>query len=661
MKLTYHEYADRLIQGLSLKRKSGNEYGDAPCPNCGGEDRFYINEHNGELKHHCRKYCDFIERDKALQERGLLPEAPSKAKQTYHEQKRIPLIGAVLDGEKVIIPLINLETGEEVGTQEISPNGFKKFPKSTKIKGAGAYIGEASEVLYVCEGWATSVAVHLATGMQVLFALNDKGIPKAVKLLNHPKVIIAADNDGPGITAAEGTGKPWAAPENKGDDWWDVYNLDGKEGVVEGLSKLKEPLKAELAMVPESSDDTLRIQTDMKGVIPSVYNYFAAIMIFDEWKGVLMFNEFTQTTMITKPVPTSREPKTTFKPRELKDTDFTHARRWFAKELRIFRGAKNDIADAMFAAARENSHDPVRFYLEDLKWDGVKRLDSVLVNYAGANNTDFNRKVGKLWMMSAVARIFEPGCKADCAIILESRQGAGKSTFLETLAGKEWFHDGLPDLHSKDAAAGLRGKWIIELPELSAMRRSDVEAVKAFLSRTTERFRPAYGRTEVIEPRRCVFAGTTNRSDYLADDTGGRRFWPVSVREIDISSLKRDRDQLWAEAVHCFHQPKAKWWLDASDEVEAAKLIMQRAADDPWEAAVLKYVETLPEVSTRDILDDLDIERTQQNKSNAMRVAGIITRANWTRDGKFTAGQNRGLSRYINPNRLNLKHGEPSL
>ena len=263
-------------------------------------------------------------------------------------------------------------------------------------------------------------------------------------------------------------------------------------------------------------------------------------------------------------------------------------------------------------------------------------------------------------MMSAVARIFQPGCKADCAIILESHQGAGKSTFLETLAGKEWFHDGLPDLHSKDAAAGLRGKWIIELPELSAMRRSDVEAVKAFLSRTTERFRPAYGRTEVIEPRRCVFAGTTNRSDYLADDTGGRRFWPVAVREIDISSLQRDRDQLWAEAVHCFKQPNTKWWLDASDEVEAAKLIMQRAADDPWEAAVLKYVETLPEVSTRDILDNLDIERTQQNKSNAMRVAGIITRAHWTRDGKFTAGQNRGLSRYINPNRLDLKVGEPS-
>ena len=662
---SYNEYADRLIQELSLKRKSGNEYGDVPCPNCGGKDRFYISELNGELKHHCRKDCDFIERDKALQIRGLLPDTPSKTKQTYHEKKLIPLIGAALEGDKVIIPLINLETGEDTGSQEISPSSFKKFPKGTKTKGAGAYIGEASEVLYVCEGWATSVAVHLATGMQALFALNDKGIPKAVKLLDHPNIIIAADNDGPGINAAEATGKPWVAPEKKGDDWWDVYNRDGKEGVAEGLSKPNEPLKREIDLSPvfklnDRNNDDLRIHYDMKGIIPSVINYFAAIMLYEEWKGVLMFNEFTQTTMITKPVPTSREPKTTFKPRELKDIDFTHARRWFAKELGLYRASKNDIADAMLAAAQENSHDPVRFYLEVLKWDGVQRLNSVLINYAGADDTDFNRKVGKLWMMSAVARIFQPGCKADCAIILESRQGAGKSTFLETLAGKEWFHDGLPDLHSKDAAAGLRGKWIIKLPELSAMRRSDVEAVKAFLSRTTERFRPAYGRTEVIEPRRCVFAGTTNRSDYLADDTGGRRFWPVAVREIDISGLTRDRDQLWAEAVHCFNQPNAKWWLDASDEVEAAKLIMQRAADDPWEAAVLKYVETLPEVSTRDILDNLDIERTQQNKSNAMRVAGIITRAHWTRDGKFTAGQNRGLSRYINPNRLNLKHGEPS-
>jgi len=156
-----------------------------------------------------------------------------------------------------------------------------------------------------------------------------------------------------------------------------------------------------------------------------------------------------------------------------------------------------------------------------------------------------------------------------------------------------------------------------------------------------------------------VFAGTTNRSDYLADDTGGRRFWPVPVGRTDAAALEKDRDQLWAEAVHCFRQPNAKWWLDAKDEAAAAELIMERAADDPWEASTLTFVANRLEVSSRDILDNLGIERQQQNKAQAMRVTGIITRAGWLRDGKFSSGQNRGLSRYVNPDRLNLKHGEP--
>ena len=151
------------------------------------------------------------------------------------------------------------------------------------------------------------------------------------------------------------------------------------------------------------------------------------------------------------------------------------------------------------------------------------------------------------------------------------------------------------------------------------------------------------------DTRRCVFAGTTNRSDYLADDTGGRRFWPVAVREINISHLQRDRDQLWAEAVHCFKQPDAKWWLDASDEAEAANLIMQRAADDPWEAKVLLIAGARDELCTREILKALDIDLVNQTKAMAMRVAGILTRANWTRDGNFSDAARRGLARYRNP------------
>jgi len=216
------------------------------------------------------------------------------------------------------------------------------------------------------------------------------------------------------------------------------------------------------------------------------------------------------------------------------------------------------------------------------------------------------------------------------------------------MAGDDWFYDGLHDLHSKDARAGLRGKWIIELPELSAMRRTETKGVKAFLSRTTERYRPAYGRCEVIEPRRCVFAGTTNRTDWLTDDTGGRRFWPVALGKVDLPALARNRNQLWAEAVALYKQG-AKWWLDHEDEAEAAVMVAQRAADDPWLAAVLNAVVDRSEVSTRDMFQILGIDIERQTKSYQMRLSGILTRAGWTKTGKFTGGVNRGLARFVPP------------
>lgn len=255
----------------------------------------------------------------------------------------------------------------------------------------------------------------------------------------------------------------------------------------------------------------LQLDSDAKGnLIANVQNYYEIMSKSSEWEGVLAYNEFTNTLMLLKPIPTSRENKTQFKPRELRDSDITHARRSF-RQHKLFKVTKSDCFDAMQAVAQENVISPVKHYLEGLGWDGVCRLETTLTKYAGADDTHFNRSVGKKWMIGAVARALEPGCKNDTALVLDGPQGVGKSTFARVLASDDWFYDGLPDLHSKDAAASLRGKWIIELQELSAMKRSDVEAVKAFLSRTTERFRPAYERTEVVEPRRCAFIGTTNR------------------------------------------------------------------------------------------------------------------------------------------------------
>ena len=168
----------------------------------------------------------------------------------------------------------------------------------------------------------------------------------------------------------------------------------------------------------------------------------------------------------------------------------------------------------------------------------------------------------KKWLISAVARAYEAGCKADLVLIMEGKQGAKKSTFFETLASVNWFTDNLRDFDTKEASQALEGNWIIELGELSQFKRSEIEAQKAFISRRVEKYRKPYARYEIAVPRMCVFAGTTNRNDYLTDTTGNRRYLPCKVGEIDIEWVESNRDQLWAEAVHMYKEGSFWWFTD---------------------------------------------------------------------------------------------------
>ncbi|HEY2528179.1 MAG TPA: virulence-associated E family protein, partial [Xanthobacteraceae bacterium] len=163
----------------------------------------------------------------------------------------------------------------------------------------------------------------------------------------------------------------------------------------------------------------------------------------------------------------------------------------------------------------------------------------------------YTAAVGTCMLIAAVARIYEPGCKADAVPIFEGKQGLLKSTAIKTMF-YPWFTDELADLGSKDAAMQTRGIWGIEISELDAMTRGEVSKIKAFVSRTTDRFRPPYGKRVIESKRSCVFVGSTNSDDYLKDASGARRFQPVDLGvtgDIDIEGLRRDRDLLWAEAV----------------------------------------------------------------------------------------------------------------
>jgi len=243
MSILYGTHAKPIIDALRLKKSTPDEYVGA-CPQCGGDDRFRISNYNGELKHFCRKNCNFVQRHKILINRGLLPKLES-AIQPYHFVKQLPLLAAKLQGNHLIVPLRDVLTGERLGHQTIMPNGKKLFSKGLKKAQAGALVGEPTETLYVCEGWATAVAVHISTGQQALFALDAKTLPKLVKKLKHPNIVIAADHDTEGCFAAEATGKPWVIPSIEGSDWWDVYNIEGKSAVATRLQNvnLSKPLR----------------------------------------------------------------------------------------------------------------------------------------------------------------------------------------------------------------------------------------------------------------------------------------------------------------------------------------------------------------------------------------------------------------------------------
>jgi predicted P-loop ATPase len=316
-------------------------------------------------------------------------------------------------------------------------------------------------------------------------------------------------------------------------------------------------------------------------------------------------------------------------PRPLTDEDVTGVQKWLQHEG-LTRIGREPVRDAVAYVARKRSFHPVRDYLESLRWDGKARANVWLITKLGAENSDYVREVGKMFLIAMVARILDPGCKADHMPVLEGPQGALKSTACKVLGGA-WFSDSMPDITAgKDASQHLRGKWLIEVSEMHAMSRAEASLLKSFISRTTERYRPAYGRLEVIEPRQCVFVGTTNKSAYLRDETGGRRFWPVKCGEIDVEGLEQDRDQLFAEAVSLY-QAGVPWWPDRNFEAE--HIVPQQAEryeGDAWQEPIAEYIAGLTKATIAGIATNaLGLKTDRLGTADQRRIGAILTILEW--------------------------------
>lgn len=423
------------------------------------------------------------------------------------------------------------------------------------------------------------------------------------------------------------------------------------------LSRLSDPAQTWVV----TGTDHLKLARNKAGVVPSLDNLLTVFTRLECFVHTFAFNELTEQVMILRQLPQQRGNPSLFQPRPLRDDDISRVIVWLNRNLKIYRISKGDVADAITLAARENTISPVKHYLEQLERPTAEDANGFLAKVAfshfgvrtdgsSSQSSDFAALALKKFLVSAVARALRPGCKVDHIPILESKQGAQKSTGIKALFGEAFFGDNLPPPHSKDASDYVRGLWGIELAELSNVTKAEVEHVKAFVTRTEERFRPAYGRNAIIYPRRCVFIGTTNRTDYLRDETGNRRFWPIKIHKLDVDQITADRDKIWAAAL-ALYEDGEKWWLTAEETKLAEQEQALRTTVDVWHETIAqwldehKYNETcIKEVA----VNCLSLDTAGLTPPIINRIRGGLFYAGFESSSKrLTSGPHKGTTAFV--------------
>jgi len=381
--------------------------------------------------------------------------------------------------------------------------------------------------------------------------------------------IVAEADDRHRLTPQQGAAEAWTPSPRPPSSGIDIASLLGDSGRDEDAIDAI----GTCAQVSVEWQSGLAINADTGAIKPNLHNLVLIVAHDPRLAGLAQLNEFTaEVVQRVEPGRKSSRRRNPAKPTlqlegrvwdvkdplngELWSDDRDFAIRAILEAPKTQGGydlkvTDRDLKAAVSITAARHAFHPVREYLESTTWDGIARIERLFIDYLGAEDNIYSREVARLMMIAGVTRIYEPGHKFDTAVIIEGLQGRRKSTFIKIL-GRSWFAELDGDFHdSKQMIEQMQGAWILEIPELSGLSRGDVRTVKAFISRQKDKARLAYARRAGEYPRQCIYLGSTNDREYLADDTGGRRWWPMActVSEIDTDRLEQEVDQLWAEAV----------------------------------------------------------------------------------------------------------------
>ena len=347
----------------------------------------------------------------------------------------------------------------------------------------------------------------------------------------------------------------------------------------------------ELAAEPNPDGWKEKLQfTEKGGLAQTIENVVLIVQNDPKLSGCLAFDEMTHNIVAKRSLPWRSIDGVS----QWVDHDDASLRRYLERVYGI--ASKDKIYDAVNSAALENRFHPVRDYLNGCTWDGVPRVDTLLVNYLGAEDNEYTRAVTRKSLVAAVARVFRPGIKFDYMLTLQGAQGIGKSTLFAKLGG-EWFSDTFTTMQGKEAYEQVQGVWIVEIGELAGMRKAEAETIKLYISKQKDRFRPAYGRRLQEFPRQCVFIGTTNETQFLRDTTGNRRFWVVDTPNEPTHDLWEELTDdtvrlIWAEAVELYKKGE-KLFLPKKLEETAREVQASFEEENPKAGIVADYLDRL--------------------------------------------------------------------
>lgn len=364
-------------------------------------------------------------------------------------------------------------------------------------------------------------------------------------------------------------------------------------------------------------------------IIENIPNCKAVLASDPRWVKVFRYNEMHRRVFVHRTMP-GELIGDEIVPRPVQDFDVEKCQAWLQSHGGMWMVSRDTVYAAVRQVAEFNSYHPIKEWLKGVEWDGQERLSTWLTHYCGAPDIPYTRMISRLFLIGMVRRMMHPGSKMDYMLVLEGLQGIGKSTAAQILAGEEYFGEAhFKELDSSDTSVFLKNKWVVEFGEMHALRKSEINELKLWLTKRVEDYRPKYGRENVVEPRQCVFIGTSNNTEYLNDPTGARRFWPVFCKFIKADELRADRDLLLAEALVAVNAGESNFPPPEFEREHFQVEQKARHATDPWQEFIEPLTRSHEKLSLDLICQKLRLDRSKLDKMAHARIKDVMVGLGW--------------------------------